>query len=169
MVGILTRSEQLFLSPYGSKEHTTSWFKVKTSWAASQPPPGSQHSRWGSCRWQRVAEDGRLQRAMDPQLDEAMDVPPTPGLLKLPFLGAHVQLGVVVQHARSLAKVPYRLTGILGSPQEDLEATAVPPYDEPSQTSFPWSACKAWCGCATHQDPYQSDSRAFLGPLERIK
>lgn len=32
-----------------------------------------------------------------------------------------------VRHARSLAKVPHRLTSILGSPQEDLEATPVPP------------------------------------------
>ena len=51
---------------------------------------------------------------------EATAVPPTTSLLKLPALGAHVGLGVAVWHARSLAKVPHRLTGILGSPQEDL-------------------------------------------------
>jgi hypothetical protein len=52
---------------------------------------------------------------------EATAVPPTTSLLKLPALGAHIWLGVAVRHTRSLAKVPHCLTGILGSPQEDLQ------------------------------------------------
>ena len=55
---------------------------------------------------------------------ESTAVSPATSLLELPSLGAHIWLGVAVRHARSLAKVPHCLTGILGAPQEDLQYVA---------------------------------------------
>jgi hypothetical protein len=56
---------------------------------------------------------------------EPTAVPPATSLLELPSLGAHVRLGVAVWHTRSLAKVSHCLTGILGTPQEDLQKASI--------------------------------------------
>ena len=56
---------------------------------------------------------------------EPTAVPSATSLLELPSLGAHIRLGVAVWHTRSLAKVSHCLTGVLGTPQKDLQKASI--------------------------------------------